>query len=197
MYGKIAILKEVEQLASSKEYDKLLSLLSDALTILPNDSDFTSKQIGYTKINEKIKAAERKQKIAELIKSQEVSVEKISTFTDWLDGTNISIVVRNNTKKVVKKFSISWMGFDSAGYPVKTGWLSPDFVQDGNAENNIQPGQSFGSGYGWALTGGFDKEVNAKKFLACVKEVEYYDGTTWTNPYYEVWLEEYKEKPYH
>jgi len=40
----------------------------------------------------------------ELKNNQEVSVENISTFVDWLDDTYISIVVKNNTNKVVKKY---------------------------------------------------------------------------------------------
>ncbi|MFP4697360.1 MAG: DUF5780 domain-containing protein [Eubacteriales bacterium] len=31
------------------------------------------------------------------------------------------------------------------------------------------------------------------KGLACVIEVTFEDGTKWQNPYYEYWLEEYKD----
>ena len=53
------------------------------------------------------------------------------------------------------------------------------------------PGKTFGDGYGWNLS----ENHNISKLLACVKEVEYYDGTTWENPLYNSWITKYKEKP--
>jgi len=62
-------------------------------------------------------------------------------------------------------------GFDKYGYPVKTGWLSPDYLKEGYAEVNIQPGMTYGSDSGWRISD--DDTPEAKQFLACVKEVEY------------------------
>lgn len=193
---KTVILGEAETAANSNDYDKALTLLNEALILIPNDSDISAKKAIYEKLNEEKKAAERKKKMEELKNNQEVSVENIRTFTDWLDDLYISVTVKNNTNKVVKKYIVGWMGFDKDGYPVKTGWLSPDFLKEGVAEANIQPGKTYGSDSGWQLTGGYET-TNAKHFLACVKEVEYYDGSKWVNPYYDYWVEEYKEKPLH
>ncbi|MFB6367271.1 DUF5780 domain-containing protein [Paenibacillus elgii] len=181
---KTNVLKEAEQLSSNTDYNKAIGLLNEALTILPKDSDMTAKLSSYGKLNEEKKAAERKQKMAELEQSQEVSVEKIRTFTDWLDDTYLSIAVKNNTSKVVKKYVVGWLGYDKNGYPVKTGWLSPDFLKQGNSEENIQPGKIGGGDSGWQLTGGFNKGTDGVTFKASVKEVEYYDGSKWEYPYY-------------
>ncbi|MDI3476639.1 MAG: hypothetical protein PWQ59_164 [Thermoanaerobacterium sp.] len=193
---KEQVLKNAEDFANNKDYDKALGILSEALSILPNDQDINAKNAVYQKLQDEKLAAERKQKMDELAKNQEVSVQNITINKDWLDDYYISITVKNNTNKVVKKYVVGWMGFDKYGYPVKTGWLSPDFLKEGYAEANIQPGNTYGSDKGWELTGGFDKTMEASKFIACVKEVEYYDGSKWTNEYYNYWKDEYMGKQY-
>ena len=193
---KEQVLKNAEDFANNKDYDKALGILSKALSILPNDQDINAKNAVYQKLQDEKLAAERKQKMDELAKNQEVSVQNITINKDWLDDYYISITVKNNTNKVIKKYVVGWMGFDKDGYPVKTGWLSPDFLKEGYAEANIQPGNTYGSDKGWKLTGGFDKTMEASKFIACVKEVEYYDGSKWTNEYYNYWKDEYMGKQY-
>lgn len=192
---KAAILSDTEKLVSEQKFDEAIKVIDEALMIIPNDSDMIAKKTVYEKQNEEKLATERKKKMEELKGKQEVSVIKTSLFTDWLDDTYLTIEVKNNSNKVVKKYVVGWMGFDKDGYPVKTGWLSPDFLKEGNAEANIQPGKTYGSNSGFQLTGGYSKTVDAVKFIACVKEVEYYDGTKWENEYYPYWLEEYQEKP--
>lgn len=192
---KAAILSDTEKLVSEQKFDEAIKVIDEALMIIPNDSDMIAKKTVYEKQNEEKLATERKKKMEELKGKQEVSVIKTSLFTDWLDDTYLTIEVKNNSNKVVKKYVVGWMGFDKDGYPVKTGWLSPDFLKEGNAEANIQPGKTYGSNSGFQLTGGYSKTIDAVKFIACVKEVEYYDGTKWENEYYPYWLEEYQEKP--
>ncbi|NTZ20033.1 zinc ribbon domain-containing protein [Paenibacillus sp. JMULE4] len=192
---KAAILSDTEKLVSEQKFDEAIKVIDEALMIIPNDSDMIAKKTVYEKQNEEKLATERKKKMEELKGKQEVSVIKTSLFTDWLDDTYLTIEVKNNSDKVVKKYVVGWMGFDKDGYPVKTGWLSPDFLKEGNAEANIQPGKTYGSNSGFQLTGGYSKTVDAVKFIACVKEVEYYDGSKWENEYYPYWIEEYQEKP--
>lgn len=189
------VLNEAANLVSDDKFTEAIGMITDALLMLNNDSDLLAKKTLYQKQHEEQLAIERKMKMEELRENQEVTVESTSTFTDWLDDIYLSIVVKNNTDKVVKKYTVGWMGFDNDGFPVKTGWISPDFLKEVQAEANIQPNKTFGSGYGWALTGGFSKTMDAATFIACVKEVEYYDGTIWENEYYTYWVEEQKEKP--
>lgn len=193
---KNEVLRNAEAANTSQDYAGAIKIIDEGLKNLSNDPDLIAKKTGYEKSNQEKMALERKAKMDELFKIQEVSVESVSTYTDWLDDVNLCVIVKNNTDKVVKKYEIAWLGYDDSGYPVKTGWLSPDYLRIGEAEQNIQPGKTFGSGYGWALTGGFDKKTG-KKFIACVKDVTYYDDSTWHNPYYDYWVEEYKEKPLH
>jgi hypothetical protein len=136
---------------------------------------------------------ERKKKMEELEKSQEVSVVSARVTKDWIDWDQIEVVVKNNTDKVVKNYSVAWMCFDKDGFPIKTGYGGEDYLDKGYAERNVQPAQTFGRGYGWQTS----QSTGAETVLAVVEEVEYYDGTKWTNPYYDYWLEEYLEKPLH
>lgn len=191
---KATVLESTQKLVAEQKYNDAIVILNEALTIMSDDSDLLAKKTAYQKKQQDKLDAERREKIQQLEKDQEVSVLRTSTFTDWLEQFHVSVVVKNNTDKVVKRFVVGWMGYDKNGYPVKTGWISPTFLREGEAEENIQPGSTFGADRGWKLTVGYDT-TDAVTFIACVKEVQYYDGTTWTNEYYPIWVQEHLEKP--
>ncbi|WP_249861048.1 DUF5780 domain-containing protein [Paenibacillus konkukensis] len=200
---KAASLQEAEQLSSNTDYEKAIGILSDTLVLLPNDSDISAKKASYEKLNEEKKAMERKKKMEETKASQEVVVEKAGIIVQdsrykALYPDILQVIVRNNSDKTVKNMKVSFLGYDTNGLPIKIksqfSFTDAPFEYVGNAENvNIVSKATFGEDKGWRL----DESHGIKTVISCVKEVEYYDGTKWTNPYYEYWVDEYKEKPLH
>ena len=149
---------------------------------------------------EPAKPAEKKEDEKEDIETVEtgeeglLSLDSIDFFKDGIDVIYISAPVRNNSDRVVRDYTIAWMGFDENGYPVKTGWLQDEFLAFGNAEAaNIQPGDMFGKDFGWDL--GYDVDVRAKKFIVCIVEANFYEGEDWKNPYFDTWKSKYLNKP--
>ena len=180
------ILAEIDEYISNDDYisaKEKLSLLEEIF----NDDETINKKA--QEINDKAK----KQEIQKYKKEQEVSVISAKKYKEWYSDTTsgVQVIVKNNSKKVVKSYTVSVLAYDSSGFPLK--------IQYNNYETlvkldgaNIQPGKTHGKDNYCSI---FYEQEKISSALACVTEVEYYDGTTWNNPYYEYWIEEYKEKP--
>ncbi|WP_417204690.1 DUF5780 domain-containing protein [Acetoanaerobium sticklandii] len=198
---KSDIIAQIDKIASDNNYEEAIKLIEQALKALPNDIDLVAKKTNYKKLYEEKKAEEQrllKEKQAEdlrllmekLESEQEVYVVKTSQYTNIIDTNFIAVTVKNNTNKRVKSYTIGFMGFDKNGLPIKVGLGGGDFVGRGVNDQNILPGETKYSNGGWYLD-----NHDVKTLIACVDEVEYYDGDKWDNPYYQYWLEKYEEKP--
>lgn len=182
VYQKI-IFEEADKLVSQKKYDEAVLVVNNAETLL-NKAVIESKITAINDAHEQY-----------LIKNQKMSVVGISFFYDILDQKYVEVKVKNNTNKVVKKYTVGFLSYDKAGYPVKMGWISEDYFKEAEAEGkNIQAWEQGGTGWGWQLAGP-DGGGDIAKIIACVKFVEYYDGTSWTNEYFDIWKEKYLQKP--
>nr|WP_240480117.1 DUF5780 domain-containing protein [Paenibacillus fonticola] len=185
-----AVLSDAQQLASEQQFEHAISAINDALDIMPNDSELAAKKSVYENQNKEKLAVERKEKVEELKANQELSVVETRIVDDYIFDQMAQVIVQNNTDKVVKKYRIGYMGFDKDNYPVKFGLLNESFLREGVAEATIQPGEKHGSNKKWEL---FESKI--VKIIACVKNVEYFDGSTWVNEYYDYWVEDHKDKP--
>lgn len=185
-----AVLSDAQQLASEQQFEHAISAINDALDIMPNDSELAAKKSVYENQNKEKLAAERKEKVEELKANQELSVVETRIVDDYIFDQMAQVIVQNNTDKVVKKYRVGYMGFDKDNYPVKFGLLNESFLREGVAEATIQPGEKHGSNKKWEL---FESKI--VKIIACVKNVEYFDGSTWVNEYYDYWVEDHKDKP--
>lgn len=170
---------EADKYYGAGEIDEAISLMNNLLSYKPNDKLILDKKNSY--LNKQLEIMEA---------NQELRVVTTNITSDWLHDEMAQVIVKNNSNKTVKKYEVSMMAYDKNGFPVKIGWLSPDFEHKGNAEQNIQPNEVFGYGSGWDID-----NSDANTLLACVISVEYYDGSIWTNPYYDYWKKEHLEIP--
>ncbi len=185
---KDTVINDVERLINDNNYIEAKEKLSDLSEIIKNDSTITSK---LNDIEEKA----TKQKIEKDKAEQEITVESAKTHTEWYSDSisGVRVIVKNNTNKVVKDFVVGVLAYDEIGYPLNISYKDYLFLGQGKAAN-IQPNQTYGDDQYFSI---YDNEEKMKNIIACVKSVEYYDGSKWENPYYEYWLEEYKGKPLH
>jgi len=137
--------------------------------------------------------AEKQQLV--IVERAQIAAQTDDDYYKGLYPDMIQAILLNKSDKTIKNFKVSALGYDSNGLPVKIKLqfgFSEAFELSGLAENvNILPDETYGEDYGWGL----HESHRISTVLACVKEVEFYDGTTWVNPYYEFWLEEHLEKP--
>jgi len=193
---KKQVLTNVEEYVKNEEYGKAVNLLTDALTVLPDHADLLAKQSVYQKAQEDKLAVKRQKEMDELIANQELKVVGTNVVPDYFSiNDQAQVIVKNNTQKVVKNFTVGILMYDSNGYPVKSGIIAGENeLFRGKAEAvNIQPGQSFGSENVWNL---YTDYGTVSKINACIIDVEYFDGSSWTNGYYDYWQEEYLGKAY-
>lgn len=187
-------LEEVDSLISNNDYVTANQKIKDLQDVISNDNEITEK-------SNQIKDKAKEQEIEKYKNEQEVTVEsaKILVQDDRyksLYPDMIEVVIKNNSNKTIKDYNVAVLAYDNNNYPLK---IKPQFNYNGGgfeftgqADNvNVVSGATGGKNYGWKL----DSAHGISKVIAIVKDVTYYDGTTWDNPYYTYWIEQYKEKP--
>ena len=113
---------------------------------------------------------------------QEMTVVNIKVNgVGFANSNDIYVTVKNESNKVVKSYVVGLLCFDSYGYPVIPQYKDSNLIY-AQGTVNIQPGNTAGSNSYWILFS------QTKLYIkACVKSVEYHDGTTWENPYFYWW----------
>lgn len=169
-------ISEITKYINEKNIDKANETLLEAKSVLGEDEDFKklSKSLEQIIVND-------------LITNQELAVESVEISKSWI-GKIACAIVRNKTNKVVKSYSVAYTAYDKDGYPLM---IDEGYENLGGATANIQPNETYGDNTGWDL----DTNVEAKSIKMVVVDAEYYDGSTWKNPYYEFWKEKYVGKP--
>lgn len=180
------MLIEIDELINNNDYINANTKLELLQTIFTNDATIKSKV-------DLIKDKAKQQEIEKYKNEQEMTVISATKHKEWYSDTisGVKVIVQNNTQKVVKSYVVSILAYDSAGYPLKIDYKNYEKLFEAEGVN-IQAGGTHGDDNYCNI---YYEEEKISSALACVKEVEYYDGTKWENPYYEYWSEQYKEKP--
>lgn len=159
-------------------------------------SEVKDGKLKVTELREKQNAkekAELEKKITELKEKNLFPVKKAYAYNDgyYIVLMEGRVIVENKSDKVAKTVYLSILQFDNNGYPVDVEY---SIYGEGNnlsakmASVNIEPGKSFGHNAYYSLPD------RVSKIKACVKSVEFIDGSTWTNEYYPYWLAEEKDR---
>lgn len=146
------------------------------------------------------KAQEKLVQLEDTIKnSSPIIIEKSSIIVNSKNNKElypdqIQVLLKNKSNKIINKFNLSILGFDGNGNSVEIQGKYTD-VKDyeflGSAENiKVKPNETWGGGYAWSLSSNTD----LKNILDCVVDVQYSDGSSWTNPLYKPWLDRHKQK---
>lgn len=176
-----------EKKFAAGEWEKALDEYSKVIS-----DDVKNYDVAKAKIAETTKKIE--DSILVVAESAQVKVqhdEYKSLYPDMM-GTNII----NKSDQAIKNIEIGFLAWDANKFPLKVkgqySFGSEGFEFIGLGENiNVVPGGTWGDDHGWNL----NENHGIATLKANVKKVEFYDGTTWTNPLYKSWLEQYKEKP--
>ncbi len=198
---KDEILILLETYKKSNDYEKALILINDSLKVIPKDNDISAKRNIFVEIEKKSKETALKNEMREAEKNQKIKVVSTRIFVQhdqWksLYPDMFQVIINNKSGKTIKSFKVSMLGWDNNGYPLKIQaglFGSLMYEYQGYADNvNVLNNEEFGADSGWDL----EEKHGIVKTRAVVVEAEFYDGSTWVNPYYKYFLEMYEGKTY-
>lgn len=101
----------------------------------------------------------------------------------------IKISATNISDKAIKEFTVCIFSFDADGIPVKV--YFNDFANVLRYSDALKAGETTKSRSYWQLYGDYSE---MKQFVAILRSVEFYDGTTWANSQYDSLFSKYNEK---
>ncbi len=107
----------------------------------------------------------------------------------------LQAIVKNNSGTDVKNIVIAFVAWDKNNFPVKIYNSGVDidgaYVKRCKFENaNVVDGATCGSGKGYAI----DEKSGIATFKAIVVSYDDFDGNTWENPYFAMWVDMYSDK---
>ncbi|MCC8023707.1 MAG: DUF5780 domain-containing protein [Clostridium sp.] len=187
---KTEVMEDVQKKIESNNYSPAISSL-EALKKYCSDSDVSSKLNDVKKQKEVYDKEQERIKIEGYKNNQEVEVISTRVYDDgyYIRLMRSEVIVKNNSNKTAKTIVFGLLQFDSNGYPVDVQYN----MYQGTYSNelncafnscNVTAGSKYGS------SNYYDVPDNCRKAKACVRNVEYTDGSKWVNPYYEYWVKE-------
>lgn len=165
----------------NNEYKKAINQFS---AVLENDKN------NYINAQNKIKEVEELAKSTILVAIDECKIAYSNSNKKSMYPDQLQIKVTNHFDKTIKNFNVCFIGYDSGNHPIEIpAYLSEsqglEFM--GTGQNvNIPSGGTWGDGtMGWNI----GSSENLSRVEANIKEIEFEDGTIWSNPLYDLWVQ--------
>lgn len=97
---------------------------------------------------------------------------------------------KNMTDNIIKEFTIFVFAYDSDGVPVTVS-LTGDYSEGLQYSKAVKAGEETDSHTYGQLYGTYE---NMKQFVVILRDVEFFDGTTWENSQYSTLFEKYEQQ---
>ena len=188
-------ISKMNDCAAVNDFNTGLKIVSDMEKIFSNDADINNYKKDFKDRKETHRIQELKNNQKLVVLSSGLSIQHPRWKALYPD--QLTAIVKNNSDKTVKEFSIAFLAYDANGLPVKVkrqySYTDGDYEYNGRDDTaNLTPGETTGYGYGWNID---EEHMAISTVIACVTRATFYDGSTWTNPYYDYWIDQYKGNP--
>lgn len=98
-----------------------------------------------------------------------------------IGNPEIYISAKNVSGDIIKEFNMAFFAWDKDGVPVSLGYN--DYMRTLNCDEALKVNATLPGNICWTFYGMNDKS-DIQQAVIIVKDVEYFDGTTWENPNY-------------
>lgn len=182
--AKSILLSRISEKVNASDFSGAKPIIAEALTLFKDDENFLNLKANVDNVlySEKVEKARTKQLVA--VERAEVIVQNESLKELYPDIAQI--LVKNLSDKVVKNFTVAYCGIDKDGNFVKLKTKNSETAKMMKTVRtkgaNIQPGSTYQE-----KSVEFSSDMRIIAMDACVKSVDFVDGTTWENPYYKFW----------
>ena len=106
-----------------------------------------------------------------------------------ISNPELYVKAQNVSEGIIKEFSMTVFAFDGDGLPVKVDFN--DYSALLSYTDAVKPGEGLKSNSCWTLYGEYNE---MKQVVIILRDVEFFDGTTWENASYGTLCEKYEQK---
>lgn len=109
----------------------------------------------------------------------------------------LQAIIQNNSSSDIKNAVVAFVAWDNNDLPVKIkaniDFTDGAYIREVNySDINLVPGAQYGDSSGFEIA----EDLNIEKFEAICVSYESFDGSAWTNPYYDEWTKLYEGVKY-
>ena len=127
----------------------------------------------------------------EFKKKSPVKILSYTIGSNSIGCPELFMSAQNVSDQIIKEFTVSIFAYDESGVPVSLGY--GDYMQNLRYGNAVKVGEKTSSNSYWTFYGMYDKS-QMKNVVIIVKEVSFFDGSTWENPDYNTLRTKYEQQ---